>query len=486
MLSAGAPVAHPAPPMSLDVAQITKPLHAALRSYHAPTSSEGSVFATFVSLQRLFQDLVTDQAAPTARRQALNRLIDTGLELLARQEPRSAELLSLRFVKRHKLAQVMRRLDLGPDQMNRAQRAAIGHLAGVLVRLEDDVREAAIQRMESRLTQVAPWGLVGLQMVTQRLMAQLQSTAAPWVVVICGLGGIGKTTLAESVTRQSIRELRYQDVIWVRWPRMTWPGEVDLLDLALELAARTNADPEDPPASRAQLLQRLRLALRARPHLVVFDNLEEDRETTGLIDALTGLGGPSRFLLTTRARPDVSHSAAFLLSLSELGLVDSLSLLKQHAHQTGLTMASDLSDAEGEAIYRVVGGNPFALKLVLGLTEVQPLAAILDDLKHQATGATDALFQRIYRRAWEALSSDARNLLRVMPLIADEGARPDYLQALSGLEGNRLWPAVSELWVRSLLEVRGTLHDKRYGIHRLTETFVRNDVIGWAPQVGAP
>ena len=32
---------------------------------------------------------------------------------------------------------------------------------------------------------------------------------------------------------------------------------------------------------------------------------------------------------------------------------------------------------------------------------------------------------------------------------------------------------------RSLLEVRGTIQAKRYGIHRLTETFLRTEIIHW-------
>ena len=66
-----------------------------------------------------------------------------------------------------------------------------------------------------------------------------------------------------------------------------------------------------------------------------------------------------------------------------------------------------------------------------------------------------------------------------MPLVADAGGTPDYLQAISGLEGNAFWAGLHELHARSLLEVRGKLDEKRYGIHRLTETFVRTEIVGW-------
>lgn len=66
-----------------------------------------------------------------------------------------------------------------------------------------------------------------------------------------------------------------------------------------------------------------------------------------------------------------------------------------------------------------------------------------------------------------------------MPLVSETGATLDYLQALSGLGEEQLWPALHELRQRSLLEVRGSLHEKRYGIHRLTDSFLRTEIVHW-------
>jgi hypothetical protein len=40
-------------------------------------------------------------------------------------------------------------------------------------------------------------------------------------------------------------------------------------------------------------------------------------------------------------------------------------------------------------------------------------------------------------------------------------------------------PALTELVKRSLVDVRGTLVEPRYAIHRLTETFLLTEVIKW-------
>ncbi len=70
-------------------------------------------------------------------------------------------------------------------------------------------------------------------------------------------------------------------------------------------------------------------------------------------------------------------------------------------------------------------------------------------------------------------------LLQAMPLVSGAGATADYLQEISGLSAGQLWPAIQELRKRSLLEVRGDIREKRYGIHRLTETFLRTEIIHW-------
>jgi hypothetical protein len=122
-----------------------------------------------------------------------------------------------------------------------------------------------------------------------------------------------------------------------------------------------------------------------------------------------------------------------------------------------------------ELIYEVTGGNPLAIKLVVGLTAVYPLPRILADLKEAKTREIADLYQRIYWQAWHSLSPYSQTLLEMMPMTAGIGGTPEQLQAMSQLEEGRLWSAISELVNRSLLEVRGTAWERRYTIHRLTE-----------------
>ena len=69
-----------------------------------------------------------------------------------------------------------------------------------------------------------------------------------------------------------------------------------------------------------------------------------------------------------------------------------------------------------------------------------------------------------------------------MTLVAESGALPEQMQAICGLDEDGFWTAVHELVARSLLEVQGTLQERRYGIHRLTETFLRREIIHWSDE----
>ncbi len=67
-----------------------------------------------------------------------------------------------------------------------------------------------------------------------------------------------------------------------------------------------------------------------------------------------------------------------------------------------------------------------------------------------------------------------------MPLVADIGGTANQLQRITGL-GNLFWTAVQELRHRSLIQVHGTLQEKRYSVHRLTHTLLHTNIIEQLP-----
>jgi hypothetical protein len=224
--------------------------------------------------------------------------------------------------------------------------------------------------------------------------------------------------------------------------------------------------------------ERLRQELKKRPHLIVIDNLEDEETTALILKQVQEFTEPSKFLITSRARPTYSPAVHFL-SLEELPLADASDLLRHHAKTIGLNELSQSNGDEIEAVYALTGGNPLALKLVVSLAAVLPFPQILDDLTKNHAGPIEEMYRFIYLESWRLLSAEAQALLQAMPLVAGAGAKPEQMLAISQLSSDDFWPAVTELVARSLLEVRGTIHERRYGIHRLTDTFLRTEIIYW-------
>ena len=311
-------------------------------------------------------------------------------------------------------------------------------------------------------------------------MEKLVAVDGPRVVAVVGIGGIGKTSLADAIARRIIRLFHFEGVIWLRSEPQTMSGrslapQFTFESLTSELANKLGLEMSDAPDQR---LVQVRQRLKDRPYLVVIDNLETDAETAYLLDHLNDLAEPSKFLLTTRTRP-APQATVYHFPVRELSFTDSNALLHHHAQDIGVDALEAADDVELQAIYGVVGGNPLALKLVVSQLDLLPLSQVIEGLTSSRPGPIEDLYQHIYRQSWKILTPEARSLLQSMPLVGETGGLPDYLQAISNLPEDRFWPALQELRTRSLLEVRGTIQEKRYGVHRLTETFLRTEIIHW-------
>ena len=124
-----------------------------------------------------------------------------------------------------------------------------------------------------------------------------------------------------------------------------------------------------------------------------------------------------------------------------------------------------------------MGGNPLALKLVVGQIRILPLPQVLENLRQAQGKRIDALYTYIYWQAWDSLDPVSQQVLLVMPLAQDGDLA--HLASVSGLEMEPLGEALHQLISRNLVEVSGGLEERVYRIHRLTETFLLTEVARW-------
>jgi hypothetical protein len=334
--------------------------------------------------------------------------------------------------------------------------------------------------------------LFGIEQQIADLSARLTDPAGSPLVALDGLGGIGKTTLAQAVAARLAEVGPFTDILWVsaQQTRLLPSGEIHPLarpvltfgELLSRLAGQLGR--EDLIASSPEARERdLRAIFQAAPYLVIVDNLETMADFGALVTRLRAMSGPSRFLLTSRySLRDLPFVQ--VLAVPPLSRADSLALLRHELERRGRhTSCETASDSALDAIYRVVGGQPLAIKLIAAQLSRLPLACVVEDLQSAHSQAAQSLYDFIYRRTWLLLGEPARQLLMNMLLVSPNGEDLEWLQLTSGMAADVLDTALSQLMDLSLLQVTGSLEHPFYRLHRLTVTFLQTNILlGWEQQ----
>ncbi|MEM7118941.1 MAG: NB-ARC domain-containing protein [Chloroflexota bacterium] len=455
-------------------------LQTTLTQWHHPLPAAESANVRLLLLQRERANGQTHSLTDKAAR--LRRLITDALEKLATGYATEMAVIRARFLEGKIGREVALSLHASRDQVNRWQRKGMEKLAETIWQEELKLRQKVAYNQESSLHPPSYITLVGVRESVKQISAQLLRDKPPWVVAITGIGGIGKTSLADQIVRHLIHQFAFDEVVWLRVGQQRMSGQALPADLSFDLLLSTLASRlgvgHQHSGSVAQRKQQLWEVLKQRRYLIIVDNLESQTVASYLLAQMNDLAGPSKFLLTSRSQP-VTEIPVFTHSLSELPFADAVALLQSHSQTIGLTDLAAATEPLQQQIYGVTGGNPLALKLVVSMAAVLPIPQILADLSTSRPGPIESLFRDIYWESWRTLSAEAQLLLQTMPLVTEQGALPEQIQAMSGLDDDLFWTAVRELSLRSLLEVRGSVQQRRYGIHRLTETFLNTEIIGW-------
>ena len=421
--------------------------------------------------------------------EATKQVILHTIKALALTHPEHAAVLQSRFMGNEKVEQAAKQLNLSAASFHRKRGEGLLLLAETLLSMELTERATYRTRLTARLPPSLDTKLIGKTEQLQALEALLQKAEAPWVMVIAGIGGIGKTTLADALVRRMIEHCTFDEIGWITartlsfdpgstlppmfaQPTLTAQTLVEALTLQLMGSAFTGQRTSEE--ALVALVQRL----KTTPHLIVIDNLETVRDVTTLLPTLRRLVNPSKILLTTRHsltdEADLYHSV-----VPELAPSDALALIRQEAKLRNLPHVLTASDADLYPIYATVGGNALALRLVAGQLRVHPLGTVLADLLGAQGKVAETLYTFIYWQTWALLDESARTLLVAMPLISEAGGNLELLAATCNLPTIALRTALEQLVMFNLVDVRGDLHERRYTIHSLTRTFLHEQVIRW-------
>ena len=421
--------------------------------------------------------------------EARRALVDAGLDSLASRDLRLADLLRDRFKEGLKAEYVANRLGVAPATLFEWQNSALDKFARGLLQREDEERRLHADRLRQAIPLAAAAEPVGIAGRTQTLAALLAAPAAPWLIAITGLGGIGKSTVAAAASAATVQAGLWDAVAWVtaRTSHLEggWSAEEPVLSaetLLEQLCDQLLPDQPKPASfSDGRALALLREHCRQRRCLIVADNLESVAAVRRLLPTLRQLIQPTKVLIGSREKlhmePDVAD-----FPVPELDEADALALLRACAG--GRLAGEAASDADLHEVYAVVGGNPHALRVVGGQLLIFGLDVVLADLRTMRSRRVEQLYAHIYRRAWEGLNAAERHLLLAMAAVDAGGETLDYIMRLADLDDRLVLDGIETLVVRNLVEQRAQNRTVRYTIHNLTRTFLYQQIVDWGAAAG--
>jgi tetratricopeptide (TPR) repeat protein len=302
-------------------------------------------------------------------------------------------------------------------------------------------------------------------------------TSPAKVVVICGIGGEGKSVLASHyISSIGSEELRFSNWDWRDCKEQGDRIRTQVLQVVTRLSGGSISPSEIAQSDDEELTEILITQMESINIVVVLDNVDSyiDLENSifiGLLDRivqkLSASSSSSRLVLT--CRPDVQYPSSSIITLPLRGVSEeeAIELFAKRSPSSPVN-EDDIRDA-----HKITDGHAFWLDLIaVQVTKVPgtTLRKFLNDLRRGREGGPDILSS-----IWDKLAPAERTLLRFMA----EAVRPETAEMIekfvaSQLNFHRFRRALRILTNLNLVVIKPeTNAPDLYDLHPLVRHFVR-------------
>ena len=254
-----------------------------------PATPEEGLLSLLLAQDSLRELLVSATDTPETRRRAVAGLLDRAIQKLQSEDEDAAELLRFHYQQGLSFSR-SRASSAGSRKASllcaRQVLAARSGLATVLFQEEMLLRAGRREALRRRLPLRDVSDLVGRDSEMDRLRACLLAPDAHWVMTVVGIGGVGKTTLAQAAALDALAAFRFSDVFWLALDEAPWdtalPTAAEAVSFVIESLLSLLGAGALRGLPQPEQLRALRDTLTAAPYLVVIDDVQSLATATEL------------------------------------------------------------------------------------------------------------------------------------------------------------------------------------------------------------